>query len=494
MGAYLVYLRKSRKDLELEQQTGRTDTLQRHRDLLLALAAERGYGVAAVFEEVVSGDTVAGRPQMQALLAAVETGAYDGVLVMEISRLARGSTRDQGLVAETFACSGTKIITPEKIYDPRDEADEEYFEFGLFLSRREYRAINRRLQRGRQISLQEGKYIAGRAPYGYTRQKLTGQKGWTLTPRLPEAQVVEGLFRGFADGSSTGALAACLNAGGTAAPGGGSWTASAVRDILKNPVYAGFLRWAHRPERKRMADGRPAVSRPVDQGAALRKGLHPPLVDEGLWRRVNETLQSRRAPISRGKHPANPLAGVLVCGLCGRKLVQLPGRNGKADLLRCPTAGCPTVGSNRDAVEAAMVEALERWLDFWQPEPVEETGALISAQQAQGQRTRLLRQQDRLCALLEQGVYDQGLFQRRFGALRQQLAETEELLAQLEQPKTKTPRARLSIGALYAGLQTADRNLLWKTVLHHGVYRKTAGGRWGKSNLSLELFVRITRP
>lgn len=57
---------------------------------------------------------------------------------MEIERLARGDTIDQGIVAQTFKYSGTRIITPARDYDPSSEADEEYFEFGLFMSRREY--------------------------------------------------------------------------------------------------------------------------------------------------------------------------------------------------------------------------------------------------------------------------------------------------------------------------------------------------------------------
>ena len=84
---------------------------------------------------------------------------------MEVERLARGNTTDQGIVADTFKYSDTKIVTPNKIYDPGDEFDEEYFEFGLFMSRREYKTINRRLQRGRRASLSEGKYIAGKATY-----------------------------------------------------------------------------------------------------------------------------------------------------------------------------------------------------------------------------------------------------------------------------------------------------------------------------------------
>ena len=91
---------------------------------------------------------------------------------MEVERLARGDTIDQGIVAQTFKLSCTKIITPMKTYDPNNEYDEEYFEFGLFMSRREYKTINRRLQRGRVASVKEGKYVGNKSPYGYTRMKL----------------------------------------------------------------------------------------------------------------------------------------------------------------------------------------------------------------------------------------------------------------------------------------------------------------------------------
>ena len=219
MEQYLIYLRKSRKDRELESQTGQFDTLQRHRDALTALAQARGYPIAHIYEEVVSGDTIADRPEMQKLLSAVETGDFAGVLVMEVPRLARGNTRDQGMVAETFQYSGTKIITPEKVYDPADEADEEYFEFGLFMSRREYKAINRRLQRGRLASLNEGKFVAGTAPYGYRKVRLSGQKGYTLAIEPDQAEVVREIFQLYAFGDAVGGapLSSCTS---------GSWPVS----------------------------------------------------------------------------------------------------------------------------------------------------------------------------------------------------------------------------------------------------------------------------
>ena len=137
MSKYCIYLRKSRADLEAEAH-GEGETLSRHKTALLELARRMGIKISATYEEIVSGETIAARPQMQRLLSEVGAGEWDGVLVMEIERLARGDTMDQGLVAQTFKYSGTKIITPLKTFDPQNEFDEEYFEFGLFMARREF--------------------------------------------------------------------------------------------------------------------------------------------------------------------------------------------------------------------------------------------------------------------------------------------------------------------------------------------------------------------
>lgn len=155
---YAIYLRKSRKDMELEAM-GQGETLARHRAALEELAGKQGLKVVKIYEEIVSGESIEARPQMQALLDDVCAGIYAGVLVMEVERLARGNTKDQGEVAEAFAMSSTLIVTPSKTYDPTNEFDEEYFEFGLFMSRREYKTIRRRMQRGLMESVKEGNYV-----------------------------------------------------------------------------------------------------------------------------------------------------------------------------------------------------------------------------------------------------------------------------------------------------------------------------------------------
>lgn len=128
---YVIYLRKSRADAEAEAR-GEGETLARHEKALLDLAKYSRLNVTAIYREIVSGDTIAARPIMQRLLSEVEKGLWEGVLVMEVERLAREDTIDQGIVAQTFRFTDTKIITPNKTYDPQNEYDEEYFEFGLF--------------------------------------------------------------------------------------------------------------------------------------------------------------------------------------------------------------------------------------------------------------------------------------------------------------------------------------------------------------------------
>ena len=252
MEQYCLYLRKSRSDVEAENH-GEEETLARHEKILLELAKRREYNVTQIYREVVSGETIAARPVMQQLLSEVEHGLWSGVLVVEVERLARGDTIDQGIVAQTFKYSDTQIITPMKTYNPNNEFDEEYFEFGLFMSRREYKTINRRLQRGRLSSVKEGKYVNSIAPYGYERVKIKGEKGFTLAPDPNEANVIKMIFELYTRGElqpdgtykrlGVSLLAGKLNSMKIPARKSEYWVPASIKDMLRNPVYAGKIRW-----------------------------------------------------------------------------------------------------------------------------------------------------------------------------------------------------------------------------------------------------------
>ena len=187
-----MYLRESRADEEL----GYDNTLERHEEMLRNLAAQTGIHVdeSHIFREIVSGESIEARPQMQKLLEAVEMGLYAGVLRIELERLSRGDGADQQRILKAFQFSDTKIITLTKTYDLAgdDSFDEEFFEFGLFMSRREYKMIKKRLYRGRMQAQKEGYFIGSRPPCGYNKERIG--KGYVLVPN-ENAEVARYIFR-----------------------------------------------------------------------------------------------------------------------------------------------------------------------------------------------------------------------------------------------------------------------------------------------------------
>lgn len=306
-GQYSLYLRKSRADLEAEER-GEGETLARHEKMLIELARRYGFSIGRIYREIVSGESIEARPVVQELLKDVESGRWKGVFVVEVERLARGDTMDQGRVAKSFKFSNTKIITPIKIYDPNDEFDEEYFEFGLFMSRREYKTINRRLQRGRASSVKEGKYVGSVAPFGYDRVKLVKDKGYTLV-RNAEASVVEKMFKLYAYNEiAINEVVRQLSLAGYKPRIAKEWTISAVKDILSNPIYIGKIRWNSRKTVKEYKNGKIVNTRPRSENYILCDGLHEPIIDMKTWNIVQEKRSKHTPAVIHNKVVRNPLA------------------------------------------------------------------------------------------------------------------------------------------------------------------------------------------
>lgn len=61
---YVILLRKSRSDLELEE-IEKMETLAKHEQILTELATRMRLNVVEVYREVISGDSLDSRPEMQ---------------------------------------------------------------------------------------------------------------------------------------------------------------------------------------------------------------------------------------------------------------------------------------------------------------------------------------------------------------------------------------------------------------------------------------------
>lgn len=512
MDQFFIYLRKSRADLEAENR-GEGETLARHEKALLELAQRLNINVTKIFREVVSGETIAARPEMQKVLAEVERGIWDGCLVMDVDRLARGDTMDQGLIAQTFKYSSTKIITPTKTYDPNNEYDEEFFEYGLFMSRQEYKKINRRLQRGRIASVSEGKYVANNPPYGYKRIKLEKAKGYTLEPDTEQAEIVRCIFDLYTKGEKqkdgthkrlgVNLIARRLNKLNIPSKKGGLWVSSSIRDILINPVYIGKIRWNWRPAVKKMVDGRVKVERPRSnpENYIIKDGLHKGIISQETYDLAQKYMSCNSArPIGERYTIKNPLAGIVVCGKCNRLMVRRPysGRE-YPDTLMCAMPECDNVSSALHYVEKAILDALREWLNDYKlqwenlPQNNNDTYSYIDVKQlalkkAEAEIYTIKKQLSSIHDLLEQGIYDVGTFIDRSHDLGDRLKRAQDdhdaLAAELETEKKREVYKNNIIPKIEYLLDVYDKlpnakqkNDLLKEVLDKVIYTKNVDGR-----------------
>lgn len=360
MNKVCIYLRKSRADEELEKTLGEGETLSKHRKALLKFAKENNLNITEIKEEIVSGDSLFHRPKMLELLKEIGNKEYTGVLVMDIDRLGRGGMKDQGIILDTFKESNTKIITPLKTYDLNDEMDEEMTEFKTFFSRRELKTINRRMQGGRIRSIEDGNYIATNAPLGYDIDYI--KKSRTLKINLHESEIIKLLFKLYTEGDGAGSIASYLNSLGYKTKTNSSFTSSSIIAILKNPIYVGKVTWKKREYKKSMNPNKVKDCRTRDKSEwIIVDGKHPAIIEESIFNRANEILREKyHIPYRVANPPANPLAGLIVCGVCENKMVMRKYRGVKRILC---THKCGNRGIRFDYFEKELLDSLDKYLN-----------------------------------------------------------------------------------------------------------------------------------
>lgn len=471
-----VYLRKSRMEEGLETE----EVLRKHHKALDECAQRHGLEILGYFSEVVSGESLYARPQMLRLLEAVEAGSCDAVLCMDLDRLSRGRMKDQGMILDAFRESNTLIITPDKVYNLSDEIDDELAEFKTFMSRREYKIINKRLRRGLQRSIQEGCYVAN-APYGYRRVYIDRRP--TLEIFEPEAKLVRAMFQLYAEGYGCTSIAHQINAMGGHPHRSAAFSRNSIAKILRNPTYIGKIIWDQKSHIKKNVKGNPkhiTIYNPKEKWT-ITDGLHPAIIEKALFDKVQEIMEGRYRPAYHDGTVQSPLAGLVKCGNCGGNMQRMVFKT-QAYLL-CPRRGC-CASTKIDLVESRILAHLEDLLEALQVEqpdsapniaPLEEAVAAIG-RELQAAR----RQKDRLHELLELGEYDLPTYRERMKAVMDKLTalegQQEAAQRRLKEAKAYDPgaqekRIQAVLDAYRAG-DAAQKNALLHSVIDVVYYYK----------------------
>lgn len=496
----LIHLRKSRADLEAEAR-GEGETLARHEKILLRYAKEHNITVVNIRKELESGEYLIHRPEMLITLKEVEQGLYDGVLCMDIHRLGRGKKQDQGVILETFKDSKTKLITPQKIYDLNNEWDEEYVDFEQFMGHKELRYIKRRLQTGRLESVREGNYIATVPPYGY-QIKREGKGNRFLIPDQDQAPVVKMIFELYIN-DDPGRRMGCnkiadeLTKLGYKSYTGKPWISSSVINILKNPVYAGFITWKKKEIKKSTTPGKKkdTKTRSLDEQIIV-KGKHEAIITDEIFEKAQNILKSKyHIPYQLQHGLTNPLAGIVKCDMCGASMVLRPYAHQQYPHIICyHRTKCPNKSSRFMYVEESILQGLRNWIelhktDFFkqQSKPITEDKNLVfftkSKQKLSREHLDTIAQKNKLHDLLEQGIYDTQTFldrsqalNQRLDAINQSMRDIDVHLDSLSQERTikeeLIPQIELVLDLYYQTDDPSKKNNLLRSVLAEATYRK----------------------
>ncbi|MCY7933809.1 recombinase family protein [Bacillus spizizenii] len=356
----LGYLRRSRQDMEREKRTGE-DTLTEQKELMnkILTAIEIPYELKM---EIGSGESIEGRPVFKECLKDLEESKYQAIAVKEITRLSRGSYSDAGQIVNLLQSKRLIIITPYKVYDPRNPVDMRQIRFELFMAREEFEMTRERMTGAKYTYAAQGKWISGLAPYGYQLNKKTSK----LDPVEDEAKVVELIFDLFLNGLngkdySYNAIATHLTNLQIPSPAGKKkWNRFTVKAILENEAYIGTVKYKVREKEK---DGKRTI-RPENEQIIV-PDAHTPIIDKDQFEEANKKIENKIPLLpNRSDYKLNELAGVCICADCGGPLSKYEAKrkrqnkNGTESLyhvkvLRCLNNKCMNVRYN-DVEEAIL--------------------------------------------------------------------------------------------------------------------------------------------
>lgn len=367
------YLRKSQSDdplLTVEE------VLSKHEAILDEWAEKNLGGVVPEenkFREVVSGETISGRPEIQKVLRLIESPKYKAVKVVEPQRLTRGDLEDIGRLMKLLKHTNTLVITPPRIYDLRDEYDWDAFERELKRGNDYLEYTKKILNRGRLLSVSQGNYVGNTAPYGYDKTFVTEgkRKCPILVPNKEEAEVVRMMFDLYVN-KDMGCQSICnqFDKMGIKPPKGEHWSASAMSKMLENIHYIGKVKWNHRKTLTIVEEGEFKKTRPVAKIGEylIYDGKHEAIVPEDLFNaaQAKKGRNTRQKPHTKIR---NPLAGLLFCQ-CGRAMsLRTYTKNGverSAPRLLCDGQNiCKTTSCNYDEIIEKVKDTLRQCIyDF----------------------------------------------------------------------------------------------------------------------------------
>ena len=488
----IIYLRKSRTD---DPALTVSEIVAKHEQMLDDYCRRTWNELIPEqnrFREIVSGETIEARPEVQKVLRLIEQDRYKAILIVEPQRLSRGDLEDIGRLSKILRYTHTYVITLQYSYDLNDERDRDYFERELKRGNEYLEYSKRIMANGRALSVENGNYLGSRDPYGYRKVRYKeGKKSVCTLEIVPEeAEVVRTIFRLYAEGHGAGHICDHLNQY-CKPQRGKTWPRTTIRHILDNPLYIGLIKWQRTKIVKTVENGEIVQRSHERRDYPVYPGKHEPIISEELWKAVRERRDKNDIPRKKtNTELRNPLAGLIVCGQCDFRMYYWKGGSSPAaPRLVCHNRDtiCRQASCRYSDMHDIVAEILRQSIaDF---EVKVEAGEDERADEREAFREQLRR---RLAALDDKETsiwekYAEGMPKRVFEELISELTEDreriEKTLAETEKEK-KPVRYSDLITTFHAALECLEsdesaekKNALLKKCIRKITYHRARGKR-----------------
>jgi site-specific DNA recombinase len=346
-----VYTRKSTEE-GLEQEF---NSLDAQREAAHAFVrSQAGEGWAVVPDRYDDGGFTGGhmdRPALRRLLADIEAGKVDCVVVYKVDRLSR-SLLDFARMMQTFEQQRVSFVSVTQQFNTATSMGRLVLNVLLSFAQFEREIIAERTRDKVAATRRKGKWSGGRPLLGYD----VDPRGRRLCLNPEEAERVRAIFALFLEHGSLPPVVRELEARGWVTKrwrarsgrdsGGEPFTKVGLRRLLTNVLYVGKVRYKDE----------------------VHDGEQPAIVDPAAFRRAQELLRGRGCT---GGAPARDrlgalLRGLLRCGPCGCAMTPSHAAKGvrRYRYYTCTRAQkrgwdqCPSKSVPADEIERFVLERL----------------------------------------------------------------------------------------------------------------------------------------
>ena len=266
-----IYTRKSTEE-GLEQSF---NSLDAQREACAAyILSQKHEGWAELTELYDDGGFSGGsmeRPGLKALLADVQAGRVDVIVVYKVDRLTR-SLADFAKMVDVFDGAGVSFVSVTQAFNTTSSMGRLTLNVLLSFAQFEREVTAERIRDKVAASKRKGMWMGGAIPFGYDVENKA------LVVHAGEAAAIRTIFAEYLAFGSVRQLSAQLDALGVVSKrrtnrhgrvsGGASFSRGALYNILRNPIYIGKVR--HKEE--------------------LYEGLHDAIIDNTTWQMVQAQL------------------------------------------------------------------------------------------------------------------------------------------------------------------------------------------------------------